>query len=89
MPSPEQCWPLLSHDTRYQIRSTGLQQSPYQIKKLDEDYFQGGQKFVIGGFTDPRGTRVGLGALLVGYYEEGEFVYAAKVGTGFDGKLLT
>ncbi len=35
------------------------------------------------------GARVGLGALLVGYYEDGEFVYAGKVGTGFDGKLLT
>jgi ATP-dependent DNA ligase len=43
------------------------------------------QEFVIGGFTDPQGARLGLGALLVGYYEDGEFVYAGKVGTGFDG----
>jgi bifunctional non-homologous end joining protein LigD len=46
------------------------------------------QEFVIGGFTDPQGSRVGLGALLVGYYEKGDFVFAGKVGTGFDTRLL-
>ena len=46
------------------------------------------QDFVVGGFTDPQGARVGLGALLVGYYEGGEFVFAGKIGTGFDTKLL-
>jgi bifunctional non-homologous end joining protein LigD len=43
---------------------------------------------VVGGFTDPQGTRVGLGALLVGYYEREDFVFAGKVGTGFDTRLL-
>jgi bifunctional non-homologous end joining protein LigD len=46
------------------------------------------QELVIGGFTEPRGTRVGLGALLVGYFEGPDFVFAGKVGTGFDRKLL-
>jgi bifunctional non-homologous end joining protein LigD len=48
------------------------------------------QELVIGGFTDPQGGRKGLGALLVGYFEnDGEdFVFAGKVGTGFDTKLL-
>jgi bifunctional non-homologous end joining protein LigD len=46
------------------------------------------QEFVVGGFTDPQGTRVGLGALLVGYYEDSDFVFAGKIGTGFDTKLL-
>jgi bifunctional non-homologous end joining protein LigD len=46
------------------------------------------QELVIGGFTDPQGGRVGLGALLVGYYEGDDFVFAGKVGTGFDTKLL-
>ena len=46
------------------------------------------QEFVVGGFTDPQGKRVGLGALLVGYYEGDEFVFAGKIGTGFDTKLL-
>src|ERR687883_608057 len=46
------------------------------------------QEFVVGGFTDPQGTRVGLGALLVGYYEGAELVFAGKIGTGFDRTLL-
>jgi len=46
------------------------------------------QEFVVGGFTDPQGKRVGLGALLVGYYEGEDFVFAGKIGTGFDTKLL-
>jgi ATP-dependent DNA ligase len=46
------------------------------------------QEFVVGGFTDPQGARVGLGALLVGYYQEDDFVFAGKIGTGFDTKLL-
>ena len=46
------------------------------------------QELVVGGFTDPQGGRVGLGALLVGYYEKEDFVFAGKVGTGFDTNLL-
>jgi ATP-dependent DNA ligase len=46
------------------------------------------QEVVVGGFTDPQGTRVGLGALLVGYYEGIDLVFAGKIGTGFDTKLL-
>ena len=44
--------------------------------------------FVVGGFTDPQRSRIGLGALLVGYHEGDDFVYAGKVGTGFDRALL-
>jgi bifunctional non-homologous end joining protein LigD len=47
------------------------------------------QELVVGGFTDPQGGRVGLGALLVGYFEGDDFVFAGKVGTGFDSALLT
>ena len=46
------------------------------------------QEFVVGGFTDPQGTRVGLGALLVGYFQADDLVFAGKIGTGFDTKLL-
>lgn len=46
------------------------------------------QDFVVGGFTDPQGARVGLGALLVGYVEGDDFIFAGKVGTGFDTQLL-
>jgi len=46
------------------------------------------QEFVIGGYTDPQGHRIGFGALLVGYYKGGKLVYAGKVGTGFNEELL-
>lgn len=47
-----------------------------------------GQELVIGGFTDPEGSRIGFGALLVGYYEDKKLVYAGKVGTGYDDDTL-
>ena len=50
---------------------------------------ESGQEFVIGGFTDPHGTRTGFGALLLGYYDPGhQLVYAGKVGTGFSRRTL-
>jgi len=50
---------------------------------------ESGQEFVIGGFTDPRGTRTGFGALLLGYYDPGhQLIYAGKVGTGFTQRTL-
>jgi bifunctional non-homologous end joining protein LigD len=73
--------------------------SPHWLKMKCE----ASQEFAVGGFTDPQGARVGLGALLVGYYaprqgsdrrqrestgDINEFVFAGKVGTGFDTKLL-
>jgi DNA ligase D-like protein (predicted ligase) len=41
------------------------------------------QELVVGGYTEPRGSRVEFGALLVGYYEDGRLRYAGKVGTGY------
>ena len=58
--------------------------SPHWVKMKCEAT----QELVVGGFTDPQGGRVGLGALLVGYYEGGDFVFAGKLGTGFDTRLL-
>jgi ATP-dependent DNA ligase len=46
------------------------------------------QELVVGGFTDPQGKRVGLGALLVGYFDNDDFVFAGRIGTGFDTALL-
>ena len=46
------------------------------------------QEFVIGGFTPPQGARQHFGAVLVGYYEKKKFLFAGKVGTGFDTKSL-
>jgi bifunctional non-homologous end joining protein LigD len=58
--------------------------SPHWLKMKCE----ASQELVVGGFTDPQGARVGLGALLVGYFDGDEFVFAGKIGTGFDTKLL-
>jgi bifunctional non-homologous end joining protein LigD len=47
------------------------------------------QEFVIGGYTDPQGSRVGIGALLLGIHgKDGVLRYAGKVGTGFDDPTL-
>jgi len=58
--------------------------SPHWLKMKCE----ASQELVVGGFTDPQGGRVGLGALLVGYFEQDDLVFAGKVGTGFDTRLL-
>lgn len=84
--------------------------SPYEHRRSKhwlKMKIEASQELVVGGFTDPRGSRAGLGALLVGYYEgpvlselrpearEGrskskgdDFVFAGKLGTGFDTKML-
>lgn len=46
------------------------------------------QEFVIGGYTEPKGSRDFFGALLVGYYEGEKFIFVSKVGTGFNQALL-
>ncbi len=66
-------------DSAYEHR-----RSPHWLKMKCEAT----QELVVGGFTDPQGARVGLGALLVGYFEQDDFVFAGKIGTGFDTKLL-
>jgi bifunctional non-homologous end joining protein LigD len=66
-------------DSRYEHR-----RSPHWLKMKCEAT----ETFVVGGFTDPQGGRVGLGALLVGHFEKDEFIFCGKVGTGFDTKLL-
>jgi bifunctional non-homologous end joining protein LigD len=47
------------------------------------------QEFVIGGFTKGQGSRQSLGALLIGYYQDGKLIYASHVGSGFDADKLT
>jgi bifunctional non-homologous end joining protein LigD len=66
--------------------------APYQAGRT-KDWLkfkcENNQELVIGGFTDPQGTRTGLGALLLGYYDsDGKLVYAGKVGTGFNEQTL-
>jgi ATP-dependent DNA ligase len=66
-------------DSRYEHR-----RSPHWLKMKCEAT----QELVVGGFTDPQGSRVGLGALLVGHFKDNELLFAGRVGTGFDTKLL-
>ena len=48
------------------------------------------QEFVICGYTDPKGSRSGLGALVLGVHDDqGKLIYAGNVGSGFDHKMLT
>jgi bifunctional non-homologous end joining protein LigD len=58
--------------------------SPHWLKMKCESTAE----LTVGGFTDPQGSRVGLGALLVGKFTGDDFVFAGKVGTGFDTRLL-
>jgi bifunctional non-homologous end joining protein LigD len=46
------------------------------------------EDFVVVGFTSPKGTREGFGALHLGQYVEGKLVYAGRAGSGFSGKQL-
>jgi bifunctional non-homologous end joining protein LigD len=66
--------------------------SPYRSGSRSPEWvkirFSLQQEFVIGGYTEPRGSRTGFGALLIGYYEGKALRYASKVGTGFTGKTL-
>lgn len=46
------------------------------------------QEFVIAGYTEPQGERIGFGSLLIGFYEDGKLQYAGKVGTGYTDEVL-
>ena len=65
--------------------------SPY-VGKRSRDWLKwkcdAEQELVIGGYTEPKGSRIELGALLVGHWEDGALRYAGKVGTGFTREIL-
>jgi bifunctional non-homologous end joining protein LigD len=65
--------------------------SPY-VGKRSRDWLKwkcdAEQELVIGGYTAPKGSRIELGALLVGHWEDGALRYAGKVGTGFTRAIL-
>ena len=47
------------------------------------------QEFVVAGWTDPKGSRTGFGSLLLGLHDDqGRYIFAGNVGTGFDEALL-
>jgi len=69
-------------------------------KRIDAEYAPGNrglwvkvkclnrEEFVVIGWTDPEGSRPRLGALLLGYYDDGKLIYAGRVGSGLDGAEL-
>ncbi|HVD60901.1 MAG TPA: non-homologous end-joining DNA ligase [Gemmatimonadaceae bacterium] len=63
-----------------------LRDGPYRLGARSSDWQKikciKRQEFVVGGFTDPSGSREGVGSILVGYYERGLLRFAGKVGTG-------
>ncbi len=66
--------------------------SKYQTGKRSKDWLkiktELQQEVVIAGFTEPQGSRKGIGALLCGYYKDGNLVYAGKVGSGYTEAIL-
>jgi len=62
--------------------------STYHVNKRSKEWLKikvtKEQEMVIGGYTEPKGSRQGFGSLLLGYYEDGKFIYSGKVGTGFN-----
>ncbi|MBV9338191.1 MAG: non-homologous end-joining DNA ligase [Solirubrobacterales bacterium] len=66
-------------------------ESPY-VSTRSKDWLkfkcEHGQELIIGGYTQPHGSRVEFGALLLGYHRDGRLEYAGKVGTGFDTATL-
>ena len=65
--------------SRYEHR-----RSPHWLKMKCED----SRDFLVGGFTDPQGSRQGLGALLIGFRDGDDLVFAGRVGTGLDTAML-
>ena len=68
-------------DSRYEI---GVRSGSWIKFKWSHE-----QELVIGGYTDPEGSRPYFGSVLVGYYDGPKLIFCGKVGTGFNTKLLT
>lgn len=91
---------ILEQGEKFFIEACRLQWEGVIAKQADSPYVEGrsefwlkfkciqSQEFVIGGYTAPKGSRQGFGALLIGYYQEDALKYAGKVGTGFTDALL-
>lgn len=62
--------------------------SSYHVNKRSKDWLKikvtKEQEMVVGGYTEPKGTRNAFGSLLIGYYDDGKLIYSGKVGTGFN-----
>ncbi len=91
---------VIGRGREYALKAQELGLEGIVSKRLDSTYRDGRtmdwlkvkvvhkEEFVIGGYTAPEGSRVGLGALLLGYYSKSRLIYVGKVGTGFDDNTL-
>ncbi len=92
---------VVGHGDAFFAKARKLQLEGIICKRRDRPYRQGRsaewlkvksllrEEFVVGGYTEPAGSRVGFGALIVGYYDEHKkLIYAGRVGTGFSDELL-
>jgi bifunctional non-homologous end joining protein LigD len=85
---------------RFHARACAMGAEGIISKRVDRPYREGRgsswvktkcaarQEFVVVGYTEPAGSRVALGALLLGVYRDGRLTYVGKVGTGFDHRTL-
>jgi bifunctional non-homologous end joining protein LigD len=66
--------------------------SPYRDGERNGDWVKVkarlSDEFAVVGYTDPTGGRIGIGALMLASFVDGEWVYVGRVGTGFDDELL-
>jgi bifunctional non-homologous end joining protein LigD len=66
--------------------------SKYQVNKRTKEWLkiktEMQQEMVIGGYTEPQGSRKGIGALLCGFYKDGKLQYSGKIGSGYTEKIL-
>jgi bifunctional non-homologous end joining protein LigD len=66
--------------------------SPYRYGARNGDWIKVkarlSDEFAVVGYTDPEGGRVGIGALMLASWVDGEWVYVGRVGTGFNDELL-
>ncbi|MBI1275523.1 DNA ligase D [bacterium] len=88
-----------SHDDSFYQKACSLSLEGVISKRADAPYHSGRggdwlktkchkrQEFVIGGYTSSTASASMIGSLLLGYYEGKDFVYAGRVGTGFDHKM--
>jgi bifunctional non-homologous end joining protein LigD len=67
-------------DSRYEVGNRSRDWLKLKIEFREE--------FVVGGYTEPRNTREHIGAILLGYYDKGRFIYAGHTGGGFTRKSL-
>jgi bifunctional non-homologous end joining protein LigD len=81
-----------AHEEQWEGLMVKLARSPYRTDKRSAEWVKyklnKQDEFVVCGWTDPGGTRVHFGSLILGAKRDGVLTYAGEVGTGFNAKEL-